>query len=188
LARKLAFAFSFIGSMVLATQVHAREDAFASQIGPASQKQKETRDLVIPSNRNGFTAKKMIGEYLVSFQVIPRIRGVTRKQQGDTPENANIRQGKDEKIWEIMANPSHSLMVKVERNGQVVTNIIINSRVIHPDKSSESKIMARTGDWYEAGYYLERDGRYKIIILFKTESGAKHSGVIYYSSNPKEKS
>lgn len=77
---------------------------------------------------------------------------------------------------------SHDFMIKVEKSGKVVTNVAMNTKVIHPDGKSESKAAMKMGDWMMAGYDMGQPGKYQLMILFKTADGEKHKGGVYYSS------
>jgi len=79
---------------------------------------------------------------------------------------------------------SHNFMVKIERGGKVITDAMVNSKVIHPNGASESKMMMRMGDWYMAGYDLGHQGRHQLMILFKTADGNKHFGGVHYPDAP----
>jgi len=103
-----------------------------------------------------FLKKKDIDGYLVSFHIMK-------------PKDGKGHGG------------SHNLMIKVEENGKALSNIAVNSKVVHPNKKSESKMLMKMGDWYMAGYDLGHDGKHKIMILFKTADGKKHSGGVYYA-------
>lgn len=78
---------------------------------------------------------------------------------------------------------SHNFMVKVEKGDKALTDLMINSKVSHPNGKSESKMMMKMGDWYMAGYDLDHDGQHQLMVLFKTADGTKHFGGMYY---PKE--
>lgn len=75
---------------------------------------------------------------------------------------------------------SFNFMIKVERNGQAMEHIAVNSKVIHPDGKAESKMMNAMGDWYMAGYDLDDAGTHQLMVLFKTPDGRKHRGGVYY--------
>ncbi len=75
---------------------------------------------------------------------------------------------------------THNVMVKVEKDGKALTDLIINSKVTHPNGNSESKMLMRMGDWYMAGYDLDHDGQHQLMVLFKTADGAKHFGGVYF--------
>ena len=74
----------------------------------------------------------------------------------------------------------YNLMVKVEKDGKALTDLLINSKAVHPNGESESKMLMKMGDWYMAGYNLGHPGRHQLMILFKTPDGAKHFGGVYY--------
>jgi len=78
---------------------------------------------------------------------------------------------------------SHDFMVKVEKDGKAFTNIVMNTKVKHPDGKEESKKAMKMGDWLMAGYDLGHEGRHQMMILFKTDDGKKHKGGVYYSSH-----
>ncbi len=102
-----------------------------------------------------FLKKKVIDGYTVSFHVM-------QAQEG-------MRHG-----------GSHNFMVKVEKDGAVLNDIKVNSKVVHPNGQSETKMLMKMGDWYMAGYDLGHDGRHQLMILFKTADGSKHRGGVYY--------
>lgn len=102
-----------------------------------------------------FLKKKQIDGYTVSFHVMKAKDG--------------MRHG-----------GSHNFMIKVEKNGKALSNIKVNSKVVHPNKKSESKMLMKMGDWYMAGYDLGHKGRHQLMILFKTPDGKKHSGGVYF--------
>lgn len=102
-----------------------------------------------------FLQKKEIDGYTVSFHVMPATEGM---QHGGT----------------------HNFMIKVEKDGKPAKIIAINSKVVHPDKQAESKMMMPMGDWYMTGYDLGQAGRSQLMVLFKTEDGTKHFGGVYY--------
>lgn len=75
---------------------------------------------------------------------------------------------------------SHDFMIKVEKDGVTITALIANSKVVHPNGKTESKMMMKMGDWYMAGYDLGHKGQHQLMALFKTADGAKHFGGVYY--------
>ncbi len=77
---------------------------------------------------------------------------------------------------------THNFMIKIEKDGKVLTDVKINSKVVHPNGQSQSKGLMRMGDWYMNGYDLGHDGNHQLMILFKTVDGKKHKGGINYSS------
>jgi len=103
-----------------------------------------------------FLEKKNIDGYEVSFHVMPAKEGM--KHGG-----------------------SHNVMIKVEKDGVALKDVVINSKVFLPNKTSDSKMMMQMGDWYMAGYDLDASGKNGIMILFKTSDGKKHKGSVYYN-------
>jgi len=77
---------------------------------------------------------------------------------------------------------TYDYMVKVEKGDAVAALQAVNSKVTHPDDTSESKMMMKMGDWYMAAYDLGHAGTHKLMVLFKTEDGKKHFGGVNYSS------
>lgn len=75
---------------------------------------------------------------------------------------------------------SHDFMIKVEKAGKVLTYIVMNTKVIHPDGTAESKKTMKMGDWHMAGYDLGHEGKHQMMILFKTKDGKKHKAGVYY--------
>jgi len=102
-----------------------------------------------------FLVKKQIDGYDVSFHVM------------------NAKPGKE-------MGGSHDFMIKVEKDGKALNNIVMNTKVKHPNGSSESKKTMKMGDWLMAGYDLGHEGKHQLMILFKTADGKKHKGGIYY--------
>ncbi len=102
-----------------------------------------------------FLKKKEIDGYSVSFHIMKAKPG---KEMGG----------------------SHDFMIKIEKAGKALTDVAINTKVVHPDGSSESKRVMKMGDWHMAGYDLGHKGKHQMMILFKTKDGQKHRGGIYY--------
>jgi hypothetical protein len=75
---------------------------------------------------------------------------------------------------------SHNVMIKVERQGAMVQNLKINSKVIYSDGTNESKPLMAMGGWQMAGYDLKKSGKHQLMVLFKTTDGKKHFGGLYY--------
>jgi len=75
---------------------------------------------------------------------------------------------------------THNFLVKIEKNGKALSDLMINSKVTYPNDKSESKMMMKMGDWYMAGYELGHEGEHQLIVLFKTADGAKHFGGVLY--------
>ena len=104
-----------------------------------------------------FLEKTQIDGYSVSFHVMPAESGM---QHGG----------------------SHNLMVKVEQGGQVLNDIVANSKVASPEGKASSKVLMKMGDWYMAGYDLGMSGTHQLMVLFKTSDGKKHFGGVHYTS------
>ncbi len=102
-----------------------------------------------------FLVKKEIDGYDVTFHVMKAKLG---KEMGGT----------------------HDFMIKVEKDGKALTDIVMNTKVKHPDGSSETKKTMKMGDWLMAGYDLGHDGKHELMVLFKTADGEKHKGGVYY--------
>lgn len=75
---------------------------------------------------------------------------------------------------------SHDVMIKVEKDGKVLGDIVMNSKVVYPDGKAEMKSVMKMGDWYMAGYNLHDTGQHQLMILFKTADGMKHKAGVYY--------
>jgi hypothetical protein len=102
-----------------------------------------------------FLEKKMIDGYHVSFHIMKAEPG---QEHGG----------------------SHNVMIKVEKNGAVLGNVLINSKVVSPAGKSAQKRLMKMGDWYMNGYDLGESGTYKVMILFKTADDKKHKGGVTY--------
>ena len=79
-----------------------------------------------------------------------------------------------------------SVMLQVKREGRVLTDLMVNSKVVHPNGKSESKMMMKMGDWYMASYDLDHPGKHQLMVLFKTSDGEKHFAGVIYGSNARE--
>jgi len=75
---------------------------------------------------------------------------------------------------------THNFMAKVEKDGAALTDLVVNSKVTHPNGESESKMLMKMGNWYMAGYDLTHEGDHQLMVLFKTADGLKHFGGVYY--------
>jgi len=104
-----------------------------------------------------FLVKKNIDGYDVSFHVMKAKPG---KEMGG----------------------SHDFMIKVEKDGKPV-NVVVNTKVVHPNGKAESKKTMKMGDWMMAGYDMDHGGKHQMMILFKTPDGKKHKGGVYYPGN-----
>jgi len=74
----------------------------------------------------------------------------------------------------------YRLMFKAEHNGRPVKDLIVNSRVVHPNSQSESKMMMKSGEWYAAAYDLTHPGKHDLRVLFKSREGAVHAAGVTY--------
>jgi len=74
----------------------------------------------------------------------------------------------------------HNFMIKVEKDGVALSDLMVNSKVLHANDKSESKMMMKMGDWYMAGYDLDHGGKHQLMVLFKTADGAKHFGGVLF--------
>ena len=102
-----------------------------------------------------FLEKKMIDGYHVSFHIMQAVPG---QEHGG----------------------SHNVMIKVEQNGVILGDLLLNSKVKTPTGKATQKRLMKMGDWYMAGYDLGAKGQYKVMILFKTADGKKHKGMVSY--------
>lgn len=107
------------------------------------------------------TMRKEIDGYTVRFRIEPATPGM---RHGGT----------------------HNLMVEVEKNGRALHDLLVNSRVTHPIKKTENKMMVRMGDWYMAGFDLGHPGTHRITVLFKTPDEKIHLGDIEYRTKGEE--
>ncbi len=103
-----------------------------------------------------FMVEKEVDGYMVSFMVMPAKPG---KNMGG----------------------SHDFMVKIKRDGQILNNVVMKTKVKHPNGQSETKKAMVMGDWLVAGYDLGHKGKHQLMILFKTADGEKHKAGIYYA-------
>ncbi len=116
-------------------------------------------DAAMDNHGGMFLLKKEVDAYTVSFHVMKAKAGMEH-------------------------GGSHNLMVKVEKNGVLVNDIMVNSKVFYADKTTDSKMLMKMGDWYMAGYDLGQQGQHGLMVLFKTADGKKHKTSVYY---PEEK-
>jgi len=105
--------------------------------------------------KGAFMTEKDIDGYTVSFRIMKAPQG---KDQGG----------------------NHHVMIKVMQKGKTVSDLMVNSKVMHPNGTSESKMMMRMGDWYMAAYDLDHPGPHQLMLLFKTSDGKKHFGGVSY--------
>ncbi len=109
----------------------------------------------IHADNKAFLVKKEVEGYTVSFHVM--------QAAGDMKHGG-----------------SHNLMVQIEKDGEVINDALINSKVFFPNNASESKMLMLMDGWYMAGYDMDHQGRYGIMVLFKTADGIKHKASVYY--------
>jgi len=107
--------------------------------------------------QGGFLTTKNVDGYAVSFHIMKAPKG---KAHGG----------------------SHYVMVKFEKDGEVLTDLVANSKVVHPNGKSESKMLMKMGDWYMASYDLSHAGKHQVMVLFKTDDEAKHFVGAEYAS------
>lgn len=134
--------------------------SFAADPAAHREHDEHIADMTAQQAADMFLEKKMIDGYTVSFHVM---KVSPDMQHGGT----------------------HNFMVKIEEKDNVLGEVVINSKVIAPDGESHSKFLQKMGDWYMNGYDLNKEGKYQLIILFKTPDGKKHSGGVYYEVAPK---
>lgn len=79
-----------------------------------------------------------------------------------------------------MKSGDHNFMIQVTQNGRPVPSLLVNSKVIGPDGRARSHPMTAMGDWFMASYDMATEGRYQLLILFKTPDGKKHKAGVYY--------
>ncbi|EAU55195.1 hypothetical protein [Mariprofundus ferrooxydans] len=118
--------------------------------------------------KGAFMVKKEIDGYTVSFHIMKAMAG--------------MKHGASHHSGEGQDAPSHNVMIKFEKGGKAVTNLVANSKVVHPNGKSESKMLKKMGDWYMAGYNLDHPGKHQLMLLFKTADGVKHFGGIDYQA------
>lgn len=102
-----------------------------------------------------FLEKRQVDDYQLSFHVMPASQGM---QHGG----------------------SHNLMIKIERDGLLVTDAQVNSKVIFPDGTDQQQLLHRMGDWYMAGYDMQGQARHQVMVLFRRADGEIHRSGVYY--------
>ncbi len=120
-----------------------------------TQHEMSHHDMAMDQSSSMFLEKREVDGYTVNFHIMPAKDGMGH-------------------------GGSHNLMVKIEQGGKALTDVVINSKVFHPNGSSETKMLMKMGDWYMAGYDLGHAGKHGIMILFKTADGKKHKASVYY--------
>ncbi len=125
---------------------------------PAHDHDGMNQDMKMDKSPSMFLEKKEVDGYVVTFHVMPA--------------DKNMAHG-----------GSHNLMVKIEKDGQEVSDALINSKVFFPNKTSDSKMLMKMNGWFMNSYDIG-EGRHGIMVLFKTADGIKHKASVYY---PEEK-
>lgn len=83
---------------------------------------------------------------------------------------------------EMQHGGEQNLMVMVQKNQKVIGDLIVNSKIVAPNKTESSKPMMGMEPWYMAGYDLSSKGPYQLMVLFKTEDGQKHFAGVHYDA------
>ncbi len=78
---------------------------------------------------------------------------------------------------------THDFMIKVEQAGKTLSDVAVNTKVVHPNGNAETKATMKMGDWYMAGYDLGHSGKHQLMVQFKTSDGVKHQGGVYFSGS-----
>jgi len=130
----------------------------AEHMHPAHEHGDMGNGMKMDKSSNMFLEKKEVDGYVVTFHVMPAAK--------------NMAHG-----------GSHNVMVKIEKDGKEVPDVLINSKVFFPNKTSDSKMLMKMNGWFMNGYDIG-EGRHGIMILFKTADGKKHKASVYY---PEEK-
>ncbi|MDQ6992413.1 MAG: hypothetical protein Q9M31_02990 [Mariprofundus sp.] len=120
--------------------------------------------------KGAYLVKKEIDGYSVSFHIMKAKKGM--ENAAHSHASGMHKEGQD--------GPSHHVMIKVEKDGKTITDLVANSKVVHPNGKSESKLLMQMGDWYMAAYDLNHPGKHQLMLLFKTADGVKHFGGINY--------
>lgn len=141
-------------SSTQAGEGHSQNHSLNNQHKPDIEMKHDNHDM--PHKKDSmFLMKKVIDGYNVSFHIMKAKPG---KEMGG----------------------SHDFMIKVEKGGMTLSSIAMNTKVVHPNGTSESKNVMKMGDWFMAGYDLGHEGKHQMMILFKTKDGKKHKGGVYY--------
>ena len=108
------------------------------------------------------------------------------QQEGEIFLEKRVIDGYDVQFHIMKVSPdlklegSHNFLVKIENKDEILGDVTINSKIIYPSDKSESKFLTKMGDWYMKDFTLDEEGKYQLIILFKTADGKKHKGGVYY--------
>ncbi|MCW9052801.1 MAG: hypothetical protein OQJ91_10910, partial [Motiliproteus sp.] len=146
---------SFLVSALVVTPSFAGEGHSSMKHGQMMPQSTKHAQMSQSTESKMFVEKREIDGYTVSFHVMEAAEG--------------MRHG-----------GSHNLMIKVEQNNTVVSELTANSKVVYPDGKDESKALMKMGDWYMVGYDLKDHGKHQLMVLFKTADGKKHFGGVHY--------
>ncbi|MDQ6992414.1 MAG: hypothetical protein Q9M31_02995 [Mariprofundus sp.] len=89
----------------------------------------------------------------------------------------------------MKAEPGHhiggpdNLMVRVEKGGEAMINLVLHSMVKHPDGRTIHDKMRKVGNWYLVGDGFEQVGQYQLRVQFETPDGAEHVAQLAYSAS-----
>lgn len=147
---------NYLLAFVSLTILSGSSFCFAMEEGHTGMKDHAT-SMSSQQQEDVFLEKKTIDGYMVQFHVM------------------QVEPGME-------AQGSHNFMVKVEKDGQIQEDVVVNSKVINPEGEAESKYLMKMGDWYMNGYNLSKKGKYQLLVLFKTSDGMKHKGGVLYES------
>jgi len=142
-------AMVIIAAGMAGVQPTMADDMHMDAANPCSMKHHSTMKGKMAGMEDAFLEQKQVDGYTVSFHIMKAPKDM---QHGG----------------------SHHVMIKVEKGGKIFTDIIVNSKVTHPNGESESKMMTKMGDWYMAGYDLVHPGPHQVMVLFKMTDGSKH--------------
>ena len=76
---------------------------------------------------------------------------------------------------------NYHLMVRVDRNGKVLHNLVLTSQVKHPDGTVRiTRTMPQVGAWYIARYNLSHEqGRHWLSVTFEHNGHRYETGTYY---------
>lgn len=157
----LTISFAFTTMLAIAPLTYASGDhgnSGATQHEEANATRKMPMDSTATPAKASFREQKQIDGYNVTIQVMKAEPG---KEMGGT----------------------HDFMIKVEQDGKMLSDVAINTKVVHPNGNAETKATMKMGDWYMAGYDLGHAGKHQLMIQFKTADGVKHQGGVYFSGS-----
>lgn len=123
-----------------------------------------------------------------NHQSMSAMKGMSQPKEGMFLVKKQV-DGYNVSLYVMKAKPgkkmggSHDFMIKVEKDGKALTDIVMNTKVVHPSGQAEIKKTMKMGDWLMAGYDLGHSGEHQMMVLFKTADGEKHKTGIYYPGN-----